>query len=92
MSRFLANIENGLLLRDAGLLEQEVLDQTADYMVVAVQSPGGGRWWRDTALAKPVVREYIDGRLSAGDAHLPAIQDAMPHIVPTPKPDSSVPK
>ena len=32
MGRYLANIQNGILLRDSGLLDADVLDQTANYL------------------------------------------------------------
>ena len=78
MSRFLANIWNGLLLQDAGLLDEKVLDEISNYMVISVLSPGGSRWWNETALATPEVREYIERRLAAGDAGLP-IDEALPY-------------
>jgi len=41
MGSYLANIQNGILLRDSGLLDAEVLDRTADYMLMCILTPGG---------------------------------------------------
>ena len=78
MSRFLYNIQNGLLLRDAGLLDEEMLEQISDYMVISVLSPAGRRWWNETLFVAPDVREYVERRLATA-AGLPTMNEAMPH-------------
>ena len=79
MGRYLANIQNGLLLRDAGLLDGVVLDQTASYMVSCAASRGGGRWWKETSMASPEVRTYVDQRLAKGDSG--TIEEVLPHLM-----------
>ncbi len=81
MGAYLANIQNGLLLRDSGLLDDEVLDRTADYMVVCITSPGGRQWWADTANAWPQVRAYLDRRLASDDTVVASAEESMPHFV-----------
>ena len=79
MSRFTTNIQNGLLLSDAGLLDEKVLDQISNYLVISVLSPGGRRWWAETSIVQPDVREYIERRLADGDAGMPPINEAFPY-------------
>lgn len=79
MTWFLANLQNGLLLMEAGLLDAEVLDQTAGYMVASAASEGGGRWWRETMLVPPTVRVYVECRLAADEADLPSIDKVVPY-------------
>ena len=67
-----------LLLRDAGLLDEKMLEQISDYMVISVLSPPGRRWWSDTVFVAPEVREYIDSRLATATG-LPTMGEAMPH-------------
>ena len=92
MGRYLANIQNGIMLRDAGLLDGEVLDRTADYMVVCVTSNGGKRWWRDTFNAWPQTREYIEQRIAAGDVAIASLEEAGPYwmaLANEPPPDAA---
>ena len=79
MSRFLTNIQNGLLLCDAGLLDEKVLHQVSDYMVICVLSPAGGRWWKETSMVVPDVREYIERRLADGDTDMLPINESHPY-------------
>ena len=79
MGRYLANIQNGILLRDSGLLDGDVLDRTADYMVVCAASRGGKRWWSETDNAWPQTRAYIEQRLAAGDVAMASIDESMKH-------------
>lgn len=79
MSRFLANIQNGLLLRDAGLLDDKMLHQISDYMVISVLSPGGSGWWTETSLASPDVREYIEQRLADGGGEMAPLDQLLPY-------------
>jgi hypothetical protein len=79
MGRYLANIHNGLLLRDAGLLDDAVLDYVPTYMVSCAASRGGSRWWKDTIMASPEVRTYIERRLTKGDAGMASVDELLPH-------------
>jgi hypothetical protein len=79
ITRFVSNIQNGLLLRDAGLLDDAVLDQVAYYMLTVVRSPAGSRWWNDYALAWPEVRAYLDQRLAGDDIDIPTFDELMPN-------------
>jgi hypothetical protein len=79
MSRFLTNLENGLLLHDAGLLDKEVLENISNWMVTSVLSPGGSRWWAETSIAPVAVREYIEQRLAEIDGEMGSIDEALPY-------------
>ena len=41
MGHYLANIQNGLLLRDSGMLDDGTLDQVAGFMLICIRSSGG---------------------------------------------------
>jgi hypothetical protein len=79
MSRFLANIQNGLLLRDSGMVDDSTLDVLVGYMVLCVRTTGGARWWRDTLNAPPETRAYIDNRLAKDDEPAAGVEDLMPY-------------
>ena len=40
---------------------------------------GGQRWWKETALADPRVREYIDERLARPDTLPGRFDELFPH-------------
>jgi hypothetical protein len=79
MSRFLANIQNGLLLYEAGLLDEKVLDEISGYMVISVLSPGGSQWWAETSMAQPDVRQYIERKVVEAGADTQSIDEALPY-------------
>ena len=79
MARYLSNLHNGLLLLDAGMLDEQTFEGTANYMLIGIAAAGGEKWWRDTIFPAPRVREYIDQRL-ADPATLPGRFDLLvPH-------------
>jgi hypothetical protein len=79
MGRYLSNLHNGLLLMDAGMLDKETFDVIANYMLICIPTPGGSNWWRDTAMAAPVVREYIDLRTKDASGLPGNFKDVVPH-------------
>jgi len=79
MGRYLSNLHNGLLLRDTGMLDAHTFDGTANYMLMCVVTTGGQRWWEETALADPRVREYIDERLARPDTLPGRFDELFPH-------------
>jgi hypothetical protein len=79
MSRFIANIQNGLLLHETGLLDRKVLDEISAYMVISVLSPGGRQWWDETSIVNPGVRQYIDQRVAEEGAGMKPIDEAFPY-------------
>lgn len=81
MGRFLANLNNGLLLVDAGMLDQEIFDEIGDNMLMSVQMSGGARWWRDTRAASRRVRKYIDARLALPETLPERSDQAFPHWI-----------
>ncbi len=89
MGRYLANIQNGLLLRDSGMIDERTLDVVAGYMMLCVRSSGGARWWRDTPNAHPETRAYIDDRLANDDAPTSTVENLLPYWMAMAGDDSS---
>jgi hypothetical protein len=79
MGRYLSNLQNGLLLVEEGMLDQETFDGIASYMLVSVPTSGGMRWWKETVFASPAVREYIEARLADPATLPPKFDEAVPH-------------
>lgn len=77
MGVYLENLQNGLLLRDSGRLDESVFKQIADYMVYSAMSAGGCRWWQGTGMASPEVRAYIDQRV-ADEGGSMGLDETMP--------------
>ena len=64
MGHYLANLQNGILLRVEGMLDDAVLDQIANFMLLCIRSEGGARWWQETPNAMPETRKYLENRLA----------------------------
>jgi len=79
MSRFLANIQNGLLLRDSGMIDGSTLEVLTGYMVLCVRSTGGANWWRDTVNAHPETRAYIDNCLTNSGESKGDVESLLPY-------------
>ena len=79
MARYLSNLENGLLLRDTGMLDPQTFDGTANYMLMCVMTDGGHRWWKDTSFAAPELRAYIDERLAQPNTLPGRFDQLVPH-------------
>ena len=79
MSRFLSNLEIGLLLRDTGILDPQTFDATANYMVMSVMTSGGKRWLKETVFAAPGLRAYIDERLAHPETLPVQFDESVPH-------------
>ena len=79
MGRYVTNLHNGLLLMDEGMLDQDTFDTIADNLLLCIPTPGGGRWWEETAMVAPLVRDYINHRRLDSE-HLPgSFADVLPH-------------
>ncbi len=63
MAQFLSNLQNGILLREAGMLDQATLDTIAGFMLSCIRSDGGAQWWQETGFAMPETRAYLDVEL-----------------------------
>jgi hypothetical protein len=71
MGKFGGNLYNALLLRGAGLLDEETLEFIGGRFVSSVASPGGLQWWQAERTGfYPLVQEYVDARFSSPDAPL----------------------
>lgn len=65
LGRFVGNIEKGLRLRAADLIDDATLDSVATGMVASIRAPGGQEWWQSYRLAaNPLVVEYLDRRVA----------------------------
>ena len=81
MARYLANIQNGLLLHQAGLLDKETVAMISDQMLLCIRSPGGRRWWQHTPMALPETREYVDQRIAHEHENVQTLAELMPHFM-----------
>ncbi len=79
MGRYLSNLQNGLLLRDTGMLDPQTFDGTANYMLMCVITNGGQRWWKDTVFTDPGLRAYIDERLAHPETLPDQFDQSVPH-------------
>jgi len=67
--RYGGNLYNALLLRKAGLLDEETLLVIGRAFVSSVATPGGQRWWHIEGRAFfPQLRDYVEARLSSPGA------------------------
>jgi hypothetical protein len=79
MIRYLGNVYNGLLLRDAGMLDEETFSVIADTMLATLITTGGRQWWAASQDGSPpTIRDYIDRRLSDTDNLPPSLTDSSP--------------
>ena len=67
MAAFLGNIQNGIHLHEARMLDQETLDTIAGFMVACIRCEGGEQWWQETGFVTPQIREYLENQLKVGD-------------------------
>ena len=79
MGHYLANLQNGLLLRDSGMLDDRTLDMVAGFMMICIRSSGGSKWWQDTAHALPETRKYLDSQLAHDEDPTATAGNLMPH-------------
>ena len=79
MARYLSNLHNGLLLLDAGILDERTFEETANYMLTSIAASGGAKWWKETAFAAPRVREYIEQRFAHPGTLPPGFDQLVPH-------------
>ncbi len=80
LSRYVVNLEKGILLYNAGLIDQDTLDSVASALVASVRAPGGAEWWATVAMkvSSPLVAEYVDGKLAESTAHFVAWNEYFP--------------
>ena len=65
--RYMGNLYNALLLRDAGSLDEESFNVIANAFVAGLLTPGGSDWWKMATQGSeipPSVRTYVNERLS----------------------------
>ena len=59
--RYIGNLEKGLRLREAGLIDEATLDSVGRNLVASIKAPGGAQWWKLRVKAvSPMVIEYIE--------------------------------
>ena len=65
VQRYVGNLEKGLRLREAGLIDREALDSVGGGVIVVIKSPGGAAWWQSyRAGAADIVTDYVDRRIA----------------------------
>jgi len=71
MNQFVANVYNGVLLRDQGVLDQQTLDYIGGFLASASRCKGGAVWWKHFPHPQEVL-DYVEDYLERhGDAVLP---------------------
>jgi hypothetical protein len=66
--KFGGNVYNALLLRRAGLMDEETLQRIGGSFVSVVATPGGHQWWQSMRERLfPQLQEYVDTLLSSPD-------------------------
>jgi hypothetical protein len=61
MTRYLANIQNGLQLHEAGLVDAALVRQMGNNMATCALAPGGARWWAAAErIIQPDVYAYVE--------------------------------
>ena len=62
MTRWIANVEEGIDLRDNGLVDDGTLEFIAAAMAGCIRPDGGRRWWEEhgSRVIDPRVRAYIE--------------------------------
>lgn len=61
LSRWVGNLDNGLSLKQAGLVDEAAVDFIGGALLTCLLTSGGRRWWEEQALlAPPAVREHIE--------------------------------
>jgi hypothetical protein len=78
MAGFLGNIQNGIHLREAGMLDQETLDTIASFMLTCIRCEGGAQWWQETGFATPKTRAYLTKQLELARDGITA-KELAPH-------------
>jgi hypothetical protein len=68
LSRYVVNLEKGILLQSAGLIDQETFEGVAAALVASVRTPGGDQWWSTVAtkMSSPLVVQYVDAKIAEG--------------------------
>ena len=75
--RYVGNLEKGLRLRQAGLIDHETVDSVGAGVLLILRSPGGAKWWQGYRLAvPPIVVEYLERRIADPDEN-PIAWDAI---------------
>lgn len=75
--RYMGNLYNALLLKDAGSLDDESFDVIANAFIAGLLTPGGRDWWNvatNGSEIPPSVRAYVNQRLSTS-SELPSWTD-----------------
>ncbi len=81
MGRYLANLQNGILLFERGMVDVATLDATADFMLLCILSEGGSNWWEETPQAMPETRKYLADRLARSDTLPRPAGESMPWLI-----------
>jgi hypothetical protein len=65
VQRYVGNLEKGLRLWEAGLIDRETVDSVGGGVLLVIRSPGGAKWWQSYQVAvPPIVVDYLNQRLA----------------------------
>ncbi len=86
MSRYVANVYNGVLLHRDGVLDYATLDQVGGLLTGAASTPGGSVWWWPHPQE---VRDYVTDYRQRHPGPLPHYTELFPYWVSAPGTESS---
>jgi hypothetical protein len=76
--RWEGNLYNGILLREADLLDDRTLNEIGDRFVATIQTKGGSVWYRSTHR-NPVVELHVAKRMRV--VEIPDLGSEMPYWI-----------
>jgi hypothetical protein len=76
---YLANLHQGIGLYQDGVLDRETLDSIGNFMAMFIAMPGGQEWFKQTPMAVPEVKRYIEERFARPESLPPNAGEALPH-------------
>ena len=78
MSRYVANVYNGVLLHRDGMLDQDTLDKIGGWVFLVAND--ANRWW-ERWPQPPEVQEYIEDYRLRHPGPVPKLHEILPHWV-----------
>jgi hypothetical protein len=81
MSRWLSNVENGIALRDEGLVGDESVRFIGIAMANCIKAPGGQSWWSATKrdeIVAPIVVAYLESLLRDSSVQIAGFDQTFP--------------
>lgn len=79
MAKYSANVYNGVLLHEQGVLDQDTLDYIGGLLAMATLETGGAAWFAGFPQPAKLARFFDDYRERMGD--VPPLGEVMPYFV-----------